>query len=94
MLIPVAFGVSILAVTALQAQITRSILGHVFVVGTRKSIFSSTFWNRRTGHWTEHITLGEMAKEYTVNVSIKEVEEEEEVWERLGEKMGRVVTHL
>lgn len=57
--IPAAFGVVLLAHAALQVQMVLSLARYVYFSGFR-SVLTPAFWNRKTGHWTERIMLGEV----------------------------------
>jgi hypothetical protein len=56
--ITAAFIIVVLALAALHVQFVASVARHVHLFGHR-AIFQLTFWNRKTGHWTERIVLGE-----------------------------------
>jgi hypothetical protein len=57
--IPTAFVVVSLALAALQVQVMLSVARQVYSSGFR-SVLTPAFWNRKTGHWTERIMLGEV----------------------------------
>lgn len=59
-IIPAAFALVFLALAALQMQAVISIARHVYFYGERE-LLTLAFWNRKTGHWTERIVLGETA---------------------------------
>ena len=57
-MIPLSYGLALIAISFLQLQLLLSILRHMVIRGPSE-ILHFSFWRERAGHWEELILLEE-----------------------------------